>query len=365
MSDHGPRITDHNSASPTRSPLPRGEGQGEGENSPVRLGDDSSRLGANDTRHSTEAETTASLQSPVPDPQSLKRRVIPCLDVKDGRVVKGVHFVGLRDMGDPVELAARYEREGADEIVFLDIAASAENRATALDMVRRTASALSIPFTLGGGLRTLDDVYAFLDAGADKVALNTRAVQEPDLVDACAERFGSQCVVVAVDVKPIEGSASVGSAPRRQPPTRSPLPSGEGHTDSRRLGTEADPSTPHSPRPRYGVFTHGGQRPTDLDGAAWAAELADRGAGEILLTCIHRDGTGDGFDTAFTGALARTLPCQVIASGGAATPQHLLDAFEAGADAVLAATMFHSGAYEIASVKRFLADRGIPVRLSQ
>ncbi|MEM1055898.1 MAG: imidazole glycerol phosphate synthase subunit HisF [Bacteroidota bacterium] len=266
--------------------------------------------------------------------RTLKRRVIPCLDVKAGRVVKGVHFVGLRDMGDPVELAARYEREGADEIVFLDIAASAENRATALHMVRRTAAALSIPFTLGGGLRTLDDVYAFLDAGADKVALNTRAVEEPALVDACAKQFGSQCVVVAVDVQP---------------------------DDPAHLGTEA--GRPEA-LPRYGVYIRGGREKTDLEGRQWAAELADRGAGEILLTCIHRDGTGEGFDTAFTGALARTLPCQVIASGGAATPKHLFDAFEAGADAVLAATMFHSGEYEVGAVKQYLDRRGIPVRLA-
>ena len=273
-------------------------------------------------------------------PGTLKRRVIPCLDVKAGRVVKGVNFVGLRDMGDPVELASRYEREGADEIVFLDIAASAENRATALDMVRRTAAALSIPFTLGGGLRTLDDVYAFLDAGADKVALNTRAVQEPELVDACAERFGSQCVVVAVDVKPDA--------------TLAPLPAARSESDRQRAAL-----------PPYRVFTHGGNRATNLDGTAWAAELADRGAGEILLTCIHRDGTGEGFDTAFTGALARSLSCQVIASGGAATPQHFVDSFEAGADAVLAATMFHSGEYEVAATKRYLAERGIPVRLAE
>ena len=251
---------------------------------------------------------------------SLRRRVIPCLDVKAGRVVKGVNFVGLRDMGDPVDLAARYEAEGADEVVFLDIAASAEHRATALDMVRKTAAALSIPFTLGGGLRTLDDVSAFLDAGADKVALNTQAVRTPDLVDACAAAFGSQCVVVAVDIK-----------------------------------AESDG--------QYSVWTHGGRTPTDLDGRAWAAELAERGAGEILLTCIHRDGTGDGFDTAITGELARSLPCQVIASGGASTPQHLLEAFQAGADAVLAATMFHSGDYTVAEAKRPIADGGIPVRL--
>ena len=265
---------------------------------------------------------TASSPAPPRD-GGLLRRVIPCLDVRAGRVVKGVRFVDLRDMGDPVALAARYEAEGADEVVFLDIAASAEHRPTALAMVRRTAAALSIPFTLGGGLRTVDDAYAFLDAGADKVALNTRAVEEPGLVDACARRFGSQCVVVAVDVQPDPDPASNGA---------------------------------------YRVFTHGGRRPTGLDAAAWARELADRGAGELLVTAIHRDGTGDGFDTAFTGALARALPVQVIASGGAATPAHLLDAFRAGADAVLAATVFHFGTLRIPEVKRALAEAGHAVR---
>ena len=275
---------------------------------------------------------TDALRTDTTQSDTLRRRVIPCLDVKAGRVVKGVHFVGLRDMGDPVELAARYEREGADEVVFLDIAASAEHRPTALDMVRRTAAALSIPFTLGGGLRTLDDVAAFLDAGADKVALNTRAVEEPGLVDACAARYGSQCVVVAVDVQPA-------AAPE----------AGAAHA-------------PDGPAP-YDVYVRGGRERTGLDARAWVAELADRGAGEILLTAIHRDGTGDGFDTAFTGELARTLPCQVIASGGASTPQHLLDALRAGADAVLAATMFHSGAHHIGDTKRFLAAHGVPVRV--
>lgn len=275
---------------------------------------------------------------------TLRRRVIPCLDVKAGRVVKGVNFVGLRDMGDPVELASRYEAEGADEIVFLDIAASAEHRPTALEMVRRTAAALSIPFTLGGGLRTLDDVYAFLDAGADKVALNTRAVEEPGLVDDCARQFGSQCVVVAVDIKPDAHLASEVPGTRYGVPD-SPEASGDDRT------------------PRYGVYTHGGREKTGKEGRAWARELAARGAGEILLTAIHRDGTGEGFDTAFTGSLARELSCQVIASGGASTPQHFLDAFEAGADAVLAATMFHSGDYHVGDTKRWLAERGIPVRL--
>lgn len=279
------------------------------------------RLAGSGLPHVVHPDTSppSSIAPRPPSSPSPFRRVIPCLDVRAGRVVKGVEFVGLRDMGDPVELAARYEAEGADEVVFLDIAASAEHRATALDMVRRTAAALSVPFTLGGGLRSVADAHAFLDAGADKVALNTRAVEAPGLVDACAAHFGSQCVVVAVDVRPDAA------------------------------GT-------------YRVHTHGGRRATSLDGAAWARELADRGAGELLVTAIHRDGTGDGFDTAFTGALGRALPVQVIASGGAATPDHLADALAAGADAVLAATMFHSGAWTVDAAKAVIASRGIPVR---
>ncbi len=249
----------------------------------------------------------------------LRKRIIPCLDVDRGRVVKGVNFQNMRDMGDPVELAVRYENEGADELVFLDISASAESRPTALAMVRNVSRALSIPYTVGGGLRTMDDIYSFLEAGADKVALNTTAVKNPDLVNQAARQFGSQCIVVAVDIKRREDGV-------------------------------------------HGVFTHGGRNVTDLEARAWTRELAERGAGELLLTSMDRDGTGIGFDVAITGELGRTLPIPVIASGGAKNEAHLLAAFEAGADAVLAATMFHSGDYRIDHVKDWLAERGVPVR---
>lgn len=252
----------------------------------------------------------------------LLKRIIPCLDVKDGRVVKGVNFINLRDMGDPVQLAERYEIEGADELVFLDIAASSESRPTALAMVRNVSKALSIPYTVGGGLRTMDDIYAFLEAGADKVALNTTAVRNPDLVNEAAKQFGSQCIVVAVDIK-------------------------------------ADQYGGH------GVFTHGGKVATGKAAVPWVHELADRGAGEILLTSMDRDGTGLGFDMEITGPLSLALPIPIIASGGAKHPEHLLQAFEEGADAVLAATMFHSGQYSVQGTKRFLDARGIPVRLTE
>ncbi|CAM2069069.1 Imidazole glycerol phosphate synthase subunit HisF [Sulfidibacter corallicola] len=251
----------------------------------------------------------------------LLKRIIPCLDVDRGRVVKGINFQNLRDMGDPVELAVRYEAEGADELVFLDISASAESRPTALKMVRNVSRALSIPYTVGGGLRTMDDIYRFLEAGADKVALNTTAVKNPDLVDEASRQFGAQCIVVAIDIKRREDGS-------------------------------------------YGVFTHGGRNATGLEARTWARELADRGAGELLLTSMDRDGTGIGFDMEITGALGRSLPVPVIASGGAKTPEHLRLAFAGGADAVLAATMFHSGDYRIDDTKRFLAEAGIPVRLS-
>lgn len=248
------------------------------------------------------------------------KRIIPCLDVDKGRVVKGINFVNLRDMGDPVELATRYENEGADELVFLDISASAESRPTALEMVRRVSKALSIPFTLGGGLRTLDDIYQFLEAGADKVCLNTTAVKNPEVITQGAQQFGSQCIVVAIDIKR----------------------DGKGG---------------------WGVFTHGGRNATDKEAKSWAAEVADRGAGEILLTSMDRDGTGIGFDLEITAELAKTLPIPVIASGGAKSDDHLLEAFQQGVDAVLAATMFHSGDYTIDAVKRKLDAAGVPMRL--
>ncbi|MEM9102812.1 MAG: imidazole glycerol phosphate synthase subunit HisF [Pseudomonadota bacterium] len=249
----------------------------------------------------------------------LTKRIIPCLDVDNGRVVKGINFENMRDMGDPVELAKRYEDEGADEIVFLDITASADNRKTALNTVKSVANCLSIPFTLGGGLRSLDDMYAFLDAGADKVALNTSAVVNPELISEGAMQFGSQCIVVAIDIKAVNQT--------------------------------------------YPVFTHGGKKATDKQAETWAREVADRGAGEILLTCMHKDGTETGFDTVITGKLAKELSIQVIASGGASHELHLYEAFRDGADAVLAATMFHSGAYRVDEVKKKLHERGILVRI--
>ncbi|MDJ0840327.1 MAG: imidazole glycerol phosphate synthase subunit HisF [Acidobacteriota bacterium] len=250
----------------------------------------------------------------------LLKRIIPCLDVDRGRVVKGVNFQNMRDMGDPVELARRYEDEGADELVFLDISASAEARPTALAMVRKVSKALSIPFTLGGGLRTMDDIFAFLEAGADKVCLNTTAVKQPEVITAGADQFGSQCIVVAVDVKRREDGS-------------------------------------------FGVFTHGGRNDSGKEARSWVREVADRGAGEILLTSMDRDGTGIGYDMEITGELSRTMPVPVIASGGARNPQDLMDAFNGGADAVLAATMFHSGEFHVGKTKEWLAERGIPVRL--
>jgi len=250
----------------------------------------------------------------------LMKRIIPCLDVKNGQVVKGIHFKGLREMGDPVELAVQYEREGADEIVFLDITATNESRPTALAMVRRVSKHLAIPFTLGGGLRTLDDIYQFLEAGADKVAVNSMAVHRPEIIEEGARQFGSQCIVVALDVQ-----------------------------------RQCDGS--------YAVYTSGGRQKSDRIARTWSQEIADRGAGEILLTSIDRDGTGLGFDMEITGSVSKQLGIPVIASGGAQTPEHLRVAFSGGADAARAATMFHDRSYRIGDVKRTLSEQGIPVRL--
>jgi len=244
-------------------------------------------------------------------------RIIVCLDVDKGRVVKGTNFKQLRDMGDPIELAIAYEEQGADELVFLDISASHERRPTALKLVTDIAEHLSIPFTVGGGLKTMDDVRAFLDAGADKVALNTTAVLQPDIIDQTAKAYGSQCVVVAIDV---------------------------------------------DARDDLGVFIHGGRTKTDKAFFSWTQEVASRGAGEILLTAMHKDGTGSGFDNELTAKVSGQVPCQVIASGGAKYEQHFYDAFTAGADACLAAGMFHSGEYKVGDVKKFLADKGMRVR---
>lgn len=249
---------------------------------------------------------------------ALRPRVIACLDVANGRVVKGTNFINIKDMGDPVELACAYEAQGADEIVLLDISATLEQRQTALATVREVAKQLSIPFTVGGGLNAYSDVAAFLDAGADKVALNSAAVKSPELITQIAEGFGSQCAVVAIDAKQTE--------------------SGD-----------------------YRVFTHGGKRATELDAIEWATRAAELGAGEILMTAMHRDGTGLGFDNELMQALSR-LPIQVIASGGAANAQHFVDTFRAGSDAALAAGMFHRGEVTIGELKQTLQQAHIEVR---
>jgi imidazole glycerol-phosphate synthase subunit HisF len=251
----------------------------------------------------------------------LKRRVIPCLDVKDGRTVKGVNFVDLVDAGDPVEQARFYDAEGADELCFLDITASSENRATLYDVVRRTAEQCFMPLTVGGGVRSVEDIRRLLLAGADKTSINTAAVERPDLVREGAEKFGSQCIVVAIDAK--------STAPGR-----------------------------------WEVFTHGGRRGTGIDAVEWARHMAALGAGELLLTSMDRDGTRAGFDIALTRAVADAVPIPVIASGGVGTLEHLVAGIRDGhASAVLAASIFHFGTYRIGAAKAYLAKAGIPVRL--
>jgi cyclase len=253
----------------------------------------------------------------------LKLRVIPCLDVKDGRVVKGVNFVSLRDAGDPVEQACVYDAAGADELCFLDITASHENRDTILDVVSRTAARVFLPFTVGGGIREVEDMRRLLLAGADKCSMNSAAIARPALISEAAEKFGSQCVVVAVDAK------------RRA--------DGGG----------------------WEVFTHGGRRGTGIDAVAWCQEAASRGAGEILLTSMDRDGTGQGFDTDLLQAVCGAIRLPVIASGGVGTLAHFVAGAEAGATGLLAASVFHFGTFTIAQVKHAMAAAGLPMRMNQ
>jgi cyclase len=254
-----------------------------------------------------------------------KVRVIPCLDVKDGRVVKGVKFVDLRDAGDPVEAAIAYDAAGADELCFLDITASHENRGIILDVVRRTAEACFMPLTVGGGVRSVDDIRRLLSSGADKVSINTAAVDRREFVKEAAEKFGDQCIVVAIDAKKV--------------------------------------SPPGAPE-RWEIFTHGGRNPTGLDAIAYAREVVALGAGEILLTSMDRDGTRQGFDLALTRAVADTVPVPVIASGGVGTLEHLAAGIRDGhASAVLAASIFHFGEYTVRQAKEYMARAGLPMRL--
>jgi cyclase len=256
---------------------------------------------------------------------SLAKRIIPCLDVDNGRVVKGVKFVDIRDAGDPVEIARRYDREGADEITFLDITATHDNRDTIVHVVEQVASEVFIPLTVGGGIRTLDDIRRMLNAGADKVGINSAAVFNPDFVREAAERFGSQCIVVAIDAK--------------------------------KVSTAGEPC-------RWEIFTHGGRKPTGIDAISWAKKMVDYGAGEILLTSMDRDGTREGFDLPLTRSISEAVTVPVIASGGVGCLDHLADGvIEGKADAVLAASIFHFAEYTIQQAKEHMASRGIEVRL--
>ncbi len=257
-----------------------------------------------------------------------KVRVIPCLDVKDGRVVKGVNFVNLRDAGDPVEAAIAYDEAGADELCFLDITASHEDRGIMLDVVRRTAEACFMPLTVGGGVRTIDDIRALLSSGADKVSINTAAVARRAFVQEAAEKFGDQCIVVAIDAKKVTPAGAAGAADR------------------------------------WEIFTHGGRKPTGIDAVAYAREVVALGAGEILLTSMDRDGTRRGFDIPLTRAVADGVSVPVIASGGVGTLEHLVEGIRDGhASAVLAASIFHFGEYSVREAKEYMARAGLPVRL--
>ncbi len=261
----------------------------------------------------------------------LARRIIPCLDIKDGRVVKGTSFVGLRDAGDPLELAQRYNEQSADELVFLDITASKENRGTTIELATRLARELFIPFTIGGGISSLENMHSLVTAGADKVSVNSSAIRNPNLISEGAKRFGSQCIVVAIDAR-------------------------KSNLNSQKQDTKDKIS-------KWEVFSHGGSLATGLDAVAWAGEMEARGAGEILLTSMDADGHQDGFELDLTAAISGKLNIPVIASGGGGTFEHFLDALTIGkADAVLAASVFHYGKYTVSEVKEYLSQNNIPIR---
>ena len=265
----------------------------------------------------------------------LAKRIIPCLDVTGGRVVKGVNFVELRDAGDPVEIAARYNAQGADELTFLDITATSDGRDLILHIIEAVASQVFIPLTVGGGVRTVEDVRRLLNAGADKTSFTSAAIANPDVINAASAKYGAQCIVVAIDAK------------RRS------------EEDALRIGANGQPVGPG-----WDVYSHGGRKNTGLDALAWAQEMAQRGAGEILLTSMDRDGTKSGFDLALTRAVSDAVSVPVIASGGVGNLDHLADGVQqGGADAVLAASIFHYGEYTVGQAKQRMAERGIPVRL--
>lgn len=266
----------------------------------------------------------------------LAKRIIPCLDVKDGRVVKGINFFNLKDAGDPVEIARLYDEEGADELTFLDITASHENRNIILDVVKKTSEQVFMPLTVGGGIRNLDDICSLLRAGADKVSINTAAVKNPGFIDTAAKRFGSQCIVVAIDAK-------------KEKKTLNSCNKANGNSENRN---------------KWGVYINGGRIPANLDVLEWAKEVEKRGAGEILLTSMDCDGTKDGFDVELTNAISGNLGIPIIASGGAGNLQHFFEIFSKGkADAALAASIFHFGEFKIKEVKAFLAEKNIEVRI--
>lgn len=286
----------------------------------------------------------------------LAKRIIPCLDVKDGRVVKGVSFVNLRDAGDPVENAIYYDEQGADELVFLDITASHEKRKIILDVVERTASDVFMPLTVGGGIKSLDDIRDLLNAGCDKVSINTAAVNDPEFVRRAAQRFGSQCIVVAIDAKRVHGSRFEIRTPEEIP---------EWLRSSKELSERLllQPSD-SGLQPLWEVYTHGGRRPKGINAVEWARYMEELGAGEILLTSMDRDGTKDGYDLELTRAVSEAVSIPVIASGGAGNLEHLYEGIVIGkADAVLAASIFHYREYTIREAKEYLRAKGVVVRL--
>jgi imidazole glycerol-phosphate synthase subunit HisF len=295
------------------------------------------------------------------------KRVIPCLDVDNGRVVKGIEFVDIRDAGDPVELAAHYDREGADELVFLDITATHERRDTIVQLARRTADEVFVPFTIGGGIRSVEDAQAVLDAGADKVSINSAALARPQLIDELARVFGTQCVVLAVDAKADPATVD----PKARPPAA------EAAVTARAIAHEAAPTatgdrispgpgpsraSPSSSSSSWEAYIAGGRKPAGRDVIEWVREAVERGAGEILLTSMDRDGTSDGYDLALTRAVGEAVAVPVIASGGAGELEHLAQALHAGADAALCASIFHYGQHTVGEAKAYLNEAGIPVR---